>query len=423
MSKRSKPRRRPFTVSVMGETVTLNKGNRQGYLLLADPERGGAKVRCYVGRLLKPGVLPEQATTEDVEPAALEEAERLLSEYRAAGGVLPSAQRSQALTVTRLVTGFMADHGALASDAERTHFRLAFAPLLATYGSTLAAEFGPKRLKAVRHSYVESGTLSRWTVNSYVKRVRQAFAWAVENELLPGGVLHALKAVRSISAKQGAALGLREPEKVSPAADEHVDAVLPLVSAQVAAIVQLMRLTGCRCDEIVQLRPCDVDRSQEPWIYRPEHHKTEHHGHDRRVLIGPQARAILRPWLLRSEDSRCFSPREAEQARREALARARTTPLGQGNVPGSNRKRAPQREPGEMYSTPSVRRAIYRACEAAGVPRWSPHQLRHGAGTRFEREAGWDKARIVLGQQSVDVTAVYVERDMAAAAALVERIG
>ena len=74
MSKRSKPRRRPFTVSVMGETVTLNKSSRQGYLLLADPERGGAKVRCYVGRLLKPGVLPEQATRADVEPAALEEA-------------------------------------------------------------------------------------------------------------------------------------------------------------------------------------------------------------------------------------------------------------------------------------------------------------------------------------------------------------
>lgn len=121
MSKQSKPRRRrSFTASVMGETVTLNESTRQCYVQLADPERAAAKVRCYVGRLLRPGLQPEQATTADVEPAAREQAERVLSEYRAAGGVVPSAQRSQELTVYRLVTGFAADNGALASGAERT---------------------------------------------------------------------------------------------------------------------------------------------------------------------------------------------------------------------------------------------------------------------------------------------------------------
>ena len=188
-------------------------------------------------------------------------------------------------------------------------------------------------------------------------------------------------------------------------------------------MIRLMMLTGCRCGEIVQLRPCDLDRSSEPWVYQPVNHKTAHHGHDRRVFIGPQARALLRPWLLRGEQSPCFSPREAEQARRKALADARTTPESQGNRPGSNRVRKPQREPGDAYTTDSVRRAIHRACDSAGVPRWSPHQLRHGAATRFEREAGWDEARILLGQRSVDVTAVYVERDTEAAAAVVERLG
>lgn len=47
MGERSKARsRRSFTVSVMGETVTLNESTMWGCLLLPDPEPGWVKVRA-----------------------------------------------------------------------------------------------------------------------------------------------------------------------------------------------------------------------------------------------------------------------------------------------------------------------------------------------------------------------------------------
>ncbi|WP_417847300.1 hypothetical protein [Thalassoglobus sp.] len=46
----------------------------------------------------------------------------------------------------------------------------------------------------------------------------------------------------------------RETEPVKPVADEHVDAVLPHVAPQDAAMVQLQPLTGMRPREVVMLR-------------------------------------------------------------------------------------------------------------------------------------------------------------------------
>lgn len=51
-----------------------------------------------------------------------------------------------------------------------------------------------------------------------------------------------------------------------PVDDAHVDAILPLVSTPVAAMIQLQRLTGMRPGEVVQLRPGDIERFGEIWF-------------------------------------------------------------------------------------------------------------------------------------------------------------
>jgi len=38
------------------------------------------------------------------------------------------------------------------------------------------------------------------------------------------------------------------------------------------------------------MRACDIDLSGETWGYRPASHKTEHHGKERIIFLGPQAR-------------------------------------------------------------------------------------------------------------------------------------
>jgi len=37
----------------------------------------------------------------------------------------------------------------------------------------------------------------------------------------------------------------------------------------------------------------DLDRSSEVWCCRPATHKTEHHGRERVVFIGPKGQAVL----------------------------------------------------------------------------------------------------------------------------------
>jgi len=293
------------------------------------------------------------------------------------------------------------------------------------YGKVPVADFGPLKLKHLQRSMVKAG-LARTTINDRIGIVKRAFRWGVSEELVPAHVDHALRAVEGLRKGRTDA---KEKVPVQPVPDEVVDRTIEFLTPVVADMVRFQRLTGCRPAEVCMIRPMDVDRSGEVWRYVPESHKTEHHGKARTIFIGPKAQDVLRAYLLRPEDAHCFSPAESEQKRMEQLHAARRTPLGQGNRPGSNRKRWPKRKAGDHYDTASYRRAIHRAvdrlnkqlereAEKAGheppepLERWSPNQLRHTAGTRVRHKYGLEGAQVLLGHSRADVTQVYAERDM-----------
>ena len=46
------------------------------------------------------------------------------------------------------------------------------------YGHTLAIDFGPLALKAVRQTWINSGRFSRGTINAHTRRVVRMFRWA-----------------------------------------------------------------------------------------------------------------------------------------------------------------------------------------------------------------------------------------------------
>ena len=62
-------------------------------------------------------------------------------------------------------------------------------------------------------------------------------------------------------------------------------------------MIGLQRVTGMRSGEVTIMRGCDLDMGNRLRLYRPSSHKTEHHGHDRVVELGPRARKIVRPFL------------------------------------------------------------------------------------------------------------------------------
>lgn len=170
-----------------------------------------------------------------------------------------------------------------------------------------------------------------------------------------------------------------------------------------------------RPGEILILRGQEIDRTGDIWAYTPSTHKTEHHRSERLILIGPKAQRILDPILAnRSKDEFLFSPREAVELARKKQRRRKN---------GSKRKRFPKKITGNTYTTSSYYRAIYKACEKAGIPAWGPNRLRHNAATRIREEFGIKVARIVLGHRSASTTLIYAEENLKKAADAMARLG
>jgi integrase len=321
------------------------------------------------------------------------------------------------------------------------------------HGRTAAQDFGPLALKAVRQRMIEDG-LSRSYINDHVGRIVRIFRWAVGEELVPADVYKALTAVDGLRRGRSDA---READPVLPVDDATVDATIPHASSVVADMVRLQRLAGCRPAELCIMRPRDIDRSGEVWEYRPESHKTERYGRERIVFLGPQTQSILLRYLVRDAEMYCFRPCDSEAKRRAAVHAARRTPLSYGNKPGSNRRRKPKHEPGDLYDVDAYRRAIHRACDKAfpadgelarrpdetikqwrerltDIQRaelkkwqsdhcWSPNQLRHSAATEIRRKYGLEAAQVVLGHSQANVTQVYAERDFTLAARVAKEVG
>jgi len=248
---------------------------------------------------------------------------------------------------------------------------------LTDFCPSLAAEdFGPLKLKELRRILIENG-LSRKVINQRINTIKRCFKWATSEQLIPPSVYHGLQTVDGLRRGRSKA---RETEPVRPVDVKHVYAVLPYAAPTVAAMIELQLLTGMRPGELVIMRPCDIDRSGDIWIYTPKEHKTAHHGHTRMVLLGPKCKKILKPFLDRQPDAFLFSPRESMiDIRREHYGEQRA------------RQQKAVWHLAESYDRRTYRQAVLYAIKAAQkagkeVPRFTPHQLRHTAATLIRKE-------------------------------------
>jgi len=287
------------------------------------------------------------------------------------------------------------------------------------YGRKQASEFGPRALRAHRERLVAEG-LSRGYVNKQVAHIKRMFKWAVSEELVPVTVFQTLSTVSGLRKGRSDA---KETEPVLPVSDEIISETVPLLPEIVADMVRFQRLTGCRPAEVCSIRPSDVDRSGDVWIYSPGSHKTEHHGKDRQIFIGPRAQEVLQRYLLRDTKQYCFRPCDSEADRLATQHAARKTPMSCGNRPKPFANKNRKRPPGQQYSTGSYCRAIHYACRRAGIEKWSPNRLRHTAATEVRREFGLEGAQIILGHSQANVTQVYAERDQTKGVDIARQIG
>lgn len=376
-------------------------------------------------------------------PESWEKFHRLVAEHLADRCEPPPPVAADTpLTVTELIArywrfakGYYVKDGKPTSETHAIKLALRFVRRL--YGNTAASEFSPKKLKAVREAMVaheitrdvkvtDEATgkpttvrkvirkgLARKCINKLVGRVKRVYAWAVEEELVPVAVHAALARVKGLKKGKSAA---RETPRVRPVPDDHVQKLLAVVTPAVRGMVEVQRLTGCRPQDVVQMRPGDIDRSGTVWEYRPQRFKTEHHNDDgapeldRVVYIGPKAQAILEPLLPADPHAYVFSPRRSEALRSALRREARATPItpSQAARKPTGRAKAPLRP---HYPVGSYRQAIRRGCKRAGVPVWVPNQLRHSRLTEIRSRYGLEASRVVGGHREVGVTQIYAEQD------------
>jgi integrase len=238
-------------------------------------------------------------------PESFEKYNRLIAQWQVNGqssGPLAEAIKTSDLSINDLILryldfapGYYLKHGKTRGEFDNN--RCAVRVLKKLFGSTLAAALGPKDLELVRHSMIED-QLGRKTINGRVGRIKRMFRWGTREGLLPPGSYHALTTVEGLKRDRSAA---KETGPVTTVPEKDVLAALAHLNPYVRAMAQIQEFTGMRPQDVRNLRTCDMDTTGEVWIYTPWTHKTEHHGHVRRIAIGPRAQVILEP-LLKSED-------------------------------------------------------------------------------------------------------------------------
>lgn len=157
---------------------------------------------------------------------------------------------------------------------------------------------------------------------------------------------------------------------VEPVEWEHVEKTLPFLSERMRDFVMVQSLTGARAGELAAMTPGQIDAE---WVYRPVKHKTAGRGHSRAIPLGAKAREIVE---------------------------RRASGIGpDGRIFGS-------------IHVSSIAHEIAKACEKAGVPRWTSHQLRHRAATIVVSKAGVAAARALLGHKSLAMVSRYASPDI-----------
>ncbi len=371
------------------------------------------------------------------DPESRRKYNKLLAEYLASNRSTAFQVQADEIYIAECVVAYLSfakDYYRVSTEYENLY--LASKPLMELYADTKAADFGPVQFKAIRAWWINR-EVSRQYVNKQMKRLLRIIKWLVQEGKMEASIHHALKCVDPLRKGRSQA---HERPPVEPIDDVIVEATVPWMTNVVAAMVRFQRLTGARPGEVCALKPGMVVKTlPDLWEIHLDDHKTSWRGKSRTIYVGPQAQAVLEPFLNRSLESYCFSAAESTRQQREKRHSERTTPLSCGNKPGSNRTPKPQKKPSNRYTTQSYGRAIKYACKKAfPAPEdlegqalkkwhsdhaWAPNQLRHTLATMIRRSDGLEAAAVVLGHSDVGVTQVYAEADRNKAIEVVRRLG
>lgn len=249
------------------------------------------------------------------------------------------------------------------------------------HGDEPASEFGPLKLEALRDLMVSKGIgknpkpNSRKYANAQIKKVIEIITHGVARQLIEPDRIVALQALAPL--KRGQA---RENPKRTGVPVEVIRSTIPFLTTTSAAMVRLQLATAMRPSEIFRMTPAMIDRSGPVWFYRPDDHKTEHHGKTKAVPILGEALEALSPYLFGDADELCFMTTK-----------------------------------GTPWDKDSYRIAVVRAARKAKVQHWTPYQIRHESLQAVRDAAGPEAAQAIAGHSRMDTTETYAKASEAKA--------
>ncbi len=336
---------------------------------------------------------------------------RLIAEL--ANGRAPAPKESsQGITVTDLVTRWWLSDGARYKPQgdQARQYRDAMKPLLRLHGPTLASDFRCDQLETVRMAMATAswlteeekatlkakrGTrpigLSGEVCNRRCGRIKSVWRWAERAGLVPEGRWAHLCSLPDFAHDDER---VRHGKGRSACTEEELNLVLAECLRPVKAMLLMQWHSGMRSGEVRIMRPGDIDRTAEIWIYKPHQHKTAHKGQSRLVALGARCQELLAPFLAEcaSVDDYIFRP---------TLRRG-----------------------GKLYRSDTYAQAVRRAALAAGVPHFSAYACRHAFKRRVCRAFDIERARASMGHATVSTTTLYsAEQDMNLAIEVAKKLG
>ena len=268
---------------------------------------------------------------------------------------------------------------------EHLAIRDALKPLRAVAGDRPPDTLSAEDLCHCQQCLLEQG-ISRPVINSRVNRIRRIVKWATRppRRWIPVDVLTDMQLVEPLKPGRTEAPETEGPTSVSW---DVVSDTISRANLQLASMIELQWHTGMRCCELVGMTVSELSEHEDLVLYRPADHKSQHHGVERLIWIGPEGQRVLRSWIAQM-------PTEAESL-------------------------------WSLRTTNSYRQAIARVIRKHNLAHWYPLQIRHAFATRVERggESGKRSAQLLLGHSEMHTTSLYIDPDMQSAMQAIRQLG
>jgi integrase len=282
---------------------------------------------------------------------------------------------------------------------------------LESRSGVLACEFGPRMLKDVCLELANTPMQARRNgekvhrtksqCRKVISEIKRMFKNAVVDELIKPERLVALDALEELPLDN-----CRAAQKRRPAPTEDVIAALEKLPPVLRDLFRFMDATAARPSEVCRLILSEITLEDGHSIWRPREHKTQEHT-SREIPLGPIAREIVDRWSTgKQDDEPLFSVKDVDRLRTDEMVSFKRRDIES-----------------DAFDQAALRKIIIKACKAAGVDRWSPYQIRHGALTRYRRETSLDGAQKIAGHTKASITEGYALPDLSIAIAAAEKVG